>query len=190
MYIWRSEIIKLLITKCKLKTAIALPSLERKVHESPGEFLPFLWVEVHPRKKNQTLCWQCCLHKAQARVQQHKQCNRRSKIFDWPRDGGCSILQALEGLAAMWELTPGDLEATTLLPSGWAWDYTVFSPVQNNSLTRTESPHWSCYRCYRYPRDKSVAPFSNMHFVLSWGCCKWNMQQGWLSKYVHFWYVN
>lgn len=74
---------------------------------------------------------------------------------------------------------------------------TVFSPAQNNSLSRAEGSH--CCTCYRHSKgyrySKFVAvpftcTFSNVHFVPSQGYWKWNVQQGWLLKCVHFWCGN
>lgn len=87
------------------KAVITLPSAERKVHQSPGEFTPFPQVEITQERRIRLSAGSAAFTKHRAGCNSTNS-DRENEIAAWPRDGGHSILQALQGLAEMWESTP------------------------------------------------------------------------------------
>lgn len=66
------------------ESVVALPSVERKVHESPAEVdfsgNAVLQVVNAPTKKNQTLCWQCFTASTAAFTKHRQGCRNRSSL--------------------------------------------------------------------------------------------------------------
>lgn len=96
-------------------------------------------------KKNRTLCWQWFAASTDVFTKHSQECSNRSslrgkrKTSDWPSDG----VKALEGVVVVQEVTTWELETMPPLPSGLAWDYSVFT-----SLEQLTYLHWGRLRAH------------------------------------------